>query len=348
MVQLTVSDKTVFVCILIQCTCMLLCSGYKLPTEEQSLPLFRRSQLSGMVKEASHAVKGLAEGAQSMGSRISKMRPKGSVKMPTNKGHFANDFVSSSPKSILRPKQLSPPRSKISNRVSFRDKHVVQPSSSSKHTVSPYGGSIHRVQEHQGSKSARMDKKESFKNPWGHSSTNSATSKVKKNDASKRGRSQPQGSAFFQSMQSRQRSQRQSRGGGGRATSAASTAHSSAPSHSSNHHPSGTGEENEKPVKGIAKVARDYPGLGFAVTGATMIVGTTAIVTHNMRAKEEEVMRKKKELGVPPVDLSKERKAAQEKLQKQSQTSNPSAPPVAAPATEKASKPPPPPSKGKR
>ena len=100
-------------------------------------------------------------------------------------------------------------------------------------------------------------------------------------------------------------------------------------------------------MKGIAKVARDYPGLGFAVNGATMIVGTTAIVTHNMRAKEEEVMRKKKELGVPPVDLSKERKAAQEKLQKQSQTSNPSAPPVAAPATEKASKAPPPPSKGK-
>ncbi|PWN34513.1 uncharacterized protein FA14DRAFT_188600 [Meira miltonrushii] len=287
-----------------------------------------------MVKEVSQA-------AKSFGSRMSKAPSGKGFSIPgrgmASKAHFANDLHTSSPKSILRPKQVSPQRSKISNRVSFHERHVVQPSSSSKHTMPPYGGTIGRVEVHEGSKSARpLNKKESFKNPWGHSSS-SATSKPKNNEGSRRNRAQSQGSAFFQSMHNRQQSQRQSHVGGG---PAASTAHSPASSHSPTHQSGEGSGEVEKPVKGLAKVARDYPGLGFAVTGAAMIVGTTKIVTHNMRAKEEEVMRKKKELGVPPVDLSKERKAEQKKLQKQAQASTPP-PPAPKPS------PPPEPVKGK-
>lgn len=330
---MTIHSKFVFVYSLMLCTGVI---GHKLPVTQDKYLFVRRSQLTGMVNEASHAAKGiLKEATQSVGSRISK----GAQRLIKNESaHFNNNEI---PKSILRPKQLSPSRSKVSNRVSFHNKHVVQPSSSSKHTMKPFGGSLGRVEEHKPSK--KINKQESFKNPWGHSS-NTATSKPKpkyNNEGSKR--SQPQGSAFFQSMHSRQQSQRRG------ATSASSTVHSPAPTHhhTAATHPTPT-EEVEKPVKGLEKVARDYPGLGFAVTGSAMILGTTSIVTHNMRAKEEEVMRKKKELGVPPVDLSKERKAAEEKLQKQAQASNPNPPP--APSPEKNNKPAasPPPPKGNK
>lgn len=336
--QLISTNKIVFVCLLFLCTGVLFCDGQKMTMPKDSLPLFRRSQLSGVVKEVSQA-------AKSFGSRMSKAPSGKGFSIPgrgmTNKAHLASEFHTSSPKSILRPKQLSPQRSKISNRVSFHERHVVQPSTSSRHTMSPYGGSLGHVEVHEGSKPSRpLNKQESFKNPWGHSS-NSATSKQKNNEGSRRNRQQSQGSAFFQSMHNRQQSQRQSHVGGGGGAGAASTAHSPPPTHSPTHHTGGGEEEVQKPVKGLAKVARDYPGLGFAVTGAAMIVGTTKIVTHNMRAKEEEVMRKKKELGVPPVDLSKERKAAQEKLQKQSQAANPPPPPAPKPSS------PPEPVKGK-
>lgn len=354
--QMISFNRTILLCTLLIQIVMLQCEGYKGSRMEEIKPIFghvfvRRSQLNGILGETSHASKAiLKDVAHSIGGKVSKA-PKGKgFTIPSrglmSKSHFNEANHNSSPKSILRHSTLSPSRSRFSNRVSFHnDKQVVHPSSSSKHSISPYGGSLGHVEEHQGSKpTSRIDRQESFKNPFGQGSS-SATSRLsnKKEQISQPSRSNRdrQKTSVFQSAHTAPRSNGRNNGGNSQAT----FTHSSHSSTSAHHHPQGTvSSQEEKPVKGFSKVARDYPGLGFAVTGAGLIVGTTSIVTHNMRAKEDEVMRKKKELGVPPVDLSKERKAAEEKLQKQSSSSVKPSPPSNPPT--KSNKPPSPPVKG--